>query len=317
MDVDAEERDSARQCTAREGVAGLRGTHSRAETVVRAGGAPSIEERVGDEARFFRAWFENPLRTGAVSPSGRFLSRMMARYVDPAADGLVVELGPGTGPVTLALLQRGIAPERLVLVEFDAAFCRLLSRRFPNCRVVQGDAYDLGNTLADLRGQKVAAVVSSLPLLTRPEPDRNALLAEAFAMMGPGGRFVQFTYGMVSPVPCQTRRGKPSLYAGEASPPVWLNLPPARVWIYRDACEAAPARPARPQGQLMRSLRKRTVKMRVGLIVTRDKVETEIRASAARARQQIAIRAQKARNDKALQPAFALLKKISEPKRRG
>lgn len=71
-----------------------------------------IEERLADEARFFRSWLDNPMIAGAVSPSGRFLARMMARYVDPLETGPIIELGPGTGAITEALLRRGIAPER-------------------------------------------------------------------------------------------------------------------------------------------------------------------------------------------------------------
>ena len=227
---------------------------SRLNPVERSATAPRLNQRIADEARFFKAWFGNPVLTGAVSPSGRGLSRMMARYVDPASDGLVIELGPGTGPVTQALLERGVAPERLVLVEYDPAFCKLLQKRFPNCRVTRGDAYDLPTTLADLRGQKIAAIVSSLPLLTRPEPVRQTLLTQAFEMMGPGGSFIQFTYGMVSPLALRGRNGEAPVYAGVPSPPVWLNLPPARVWVYRRAGEPAPVeRPMRLTRRFLRA----------------------------------------------------------------
>ena len=76
--------------------------------------------RIDDEVRFIRSWIERPLTIGAVTPSGKILARTMARYVDPDSNGPVVELGPGTGPVTEALVQAGVAPSRLVLVEFDA-----------------------------------------------------------------------------------------------------------------------------------------------------------------------------------------------------
>ena len=85
-----------------------------------------IEKRIADEARFFRSWLDNPALAGAVSPSGRFLARMMARYVDPIKGGPIVELGPGTGAITEALLERGIAPGRLFLVEFDPRFLQAL-----------------------------------------------------------------------------------------------------------------------------------------------------------------------------------------------
>src|ERR1700726_1601009 len=85
--------------------------------------------RLDDEVRFIRSWIEKPLSIGAVTPSSRVLARAMAAYVDPNTEGPVIELGPGTGPVTEALVAQGIAPARLVLVEFDPTFCRLLRQR--------------------------------------------------------------------------------------------------------------------------------------------------------------------------------------------
>lgn len=196
---------------------------------------PRLEDRLADEARFIKTWLDNPILTGAVSPSGRFLARMMARAVDPDGTGPIVELGPGTGPITEALLKRGIAPGRLVLVEFDGAFCRLLRKRFPGVQVVQADAYRLGESLAGVLADPASAVVSSLPLLNKPDRERLALIDDAFALMAPDGAFVQFTYGMASPVP----RSAASAYGAEVSPPIWLNLPPARVWVYRRRGEEA------------------------------------------------------------------------------
>lgn len=196
-----------------------------------------LDERLADEARFIRTWLENPAGTGAVSPSGRFLARAMARAVDPDRPGPVVELGPGTGPVTDALIARGIAPERLVLVEFEPDFCKLLQHRYPGATVIQGDAYDLTATLDGVLDEPAATVVSSLPLRNQPEHHRLSLLEQAFEVLQPGGSFVQFTYGIASPMPL--RPGHRPCFEAEVSSPVWLNLPPARVWIYRAA--AAPA----------------------------------------------------------------------------
>ena len=196
---------------------------------------PRIEDRLADEARFIKTWLDKPALTGAVSPSGRFLARMMARAVDTHGTAPIIELGPGTGPITQALLKRGIDPKRLVLVEFDSAFCRLLRQRFPDVRVIQADAYALRESLHNVLATPASAVVSSLPLLNKPDAQRLSLLEDAFAVMGPGGSFVQFTYGMTSPVP----RAAASLFDAEVSPPVWFNLPPARVWIYRRKGEGA------------------------------------------------------------------------------
>ena len=107
-----------------------------------------MDDKVADEGRFLRSWLEDPLRVGAVSPSGRALARMMARYVDPQAPGPVIELGPGTGSMTRALLERGVAPERLFLIEFDPNFCKLLKERFPGVNVIEGDAYAFRSLIA-------------------------------------------------------------------------------------------------------------------------------------------------------------------------
>ncbi len=190
-----------------------------------------IEKRLADEARFIRSWFENPLRAGAVSPSGRSLARMMARYVDPLATGPIIELGPGTGAITEALLARGVAPGRLFLIEFDPNFCKHLQRRFPGVHVIAGDAYRFRELLAGRIHEPATSVVSSLPLLVKSDKQRLDLLADAFDCLAPGGAFIQFTYGPVSPIPRDKPFG-PAFHA-ERSPPVWLNLPPARVWVYR------------------------------------------------------------------------------------
>ncbi|MCJ8143486.1 phospholipid methyltransferase [Ancylobacter sp. A5.8] len=187
-----------------------------------------------DEVRFLQSWFQNPLRTGAVSPSGRALARTMANFVDPHEDGPVIELGPGTGPVTSALVARGVAPERLVLIEYNPEFCRLLKTRFPGATVIRGDAYDMRATLNDTLSAPAVAVVSSLPLFTRPAPERHALVQQAFEMSRPGAPFIQFTYAVVSPLPLEDR----PIHA-HVSPRVWRNLPPARVWVYRSALESA------------------------------------------------------------------------------
>ena len=194
-----------------------------------------VGERRGpleDDARFLRSWFERPLVTGAVTPSGKMLARTMASYVDPQSSGPVIELGPGTGPVTEALIRRGIEPERLVLVEFNPSFCELLRRRFPRATIIRGDAYRIRDTLAGLIDVPCAATISSLPLFTKPLEQRLELLQDAHALMQPNAPFVQFTYAVVPPIPARCEAGS---YTASRSGQVWLNLPPARVWVYRRA----------------------------------------------------------------------------------
>jgi phosphatidylethanolamine/phosphatidyl-N-methylethanolamine N-methyltransferase len=181
-----------------------------------------------DEFRFFRSLVEKPLTVGAVAPSGKALARVMANYVDPAIPGPIVELGPGTGPVTEALIERGIDPARLTLVEYDSEFCQLLRQRFPAVNVVQGDAYNLKHTLDGVLREPAAAFVSGLPLFNKPLKMRLELLDQAFALMKTDAPFVQFTYNAISPIPRSHGRVR-----SEASGRVWRNFPPARVWVYR------------------------------------------------------------------------------------
>ncbi len=200
----------------------------------------SLRAPQSDGETFLRRFLGDPKRTGAVAPSSPFLAREMARAVDPLAPGVVVELGPGTGPVTKALIARGVRRERLLLVEYDPYFCKLLAERFPMARIVRGDAYALNDTLAGRLTQPVAAVVSSLPLLNEPPERRIALIDEAFALMGPDGVFVQFTYGLRSPIPREASAGR---YVGRCGAPILRNLPPASVWTYRRRGQQAAAEP--------------------------------------------------------------------------
>jgi phosphatidylethanolamine/phosphatidyl-N-methylethanolamine N-methyltransferase len=196
---------------------------------------PTIAEKKGlrldDEVRFIRSWLDKPLTVGAVTPSGRFLARAMARNVDIDIPGPIVELGPGTGPITEALVDHGVDPARLVLVEFNPAFCRLLRTRYPQATVVQGDAYNLKRVLENVLPQPAAAVVSGLPLLTKPVRTRVRLINDVFQLTRPDASFIQFTYSMTTPpIPKGLARVQT-----EASDRIWLNFPPARVWVYRKA----------------------------------------------------------------------------------
>ena len=167
---------------------------------------------------------------GAVMPSGRVLARTMAQYVDINSTGPVVELGPGTGAITSALIEHGVDQKRLVLVEYNPGFCALLRDRYPHAKVVQGDAYALRDSLWNVLSAPASAVVSGLPLVTKPLKKRLRLIYDAFSLMLPGAPFVQFTYAMMPPIPKTLRD-----ITAEASGRIWMNIPPARVWVYRKA----------------------------------------------------------------------------------
>ena len=184
--------------------------------------------RLDDEVRFLRTWMEKPLHVGAVMPSSKNLARTMAQFVEPDASGPIIELGPGTGAITNALIERGVDPAQLVLVEYNPGFCALLRDRYPTATVVQGDAYSLRESLGSVLKSAASAVVSGLPLVTKPMRHRVKLLREALALSNPGSPFIQFTYSVAPPIPKSL-----SGVSAQASERIWLNIPPARVWVYR------------------------------------------------------------------------------------
>lgn len=181
-----------------------------------------------DQVRFLRSWIGDPLKTGAVAPSGRHLARALAAAIDPTVEGPIVELGPGTGVVTEALVERGVDPARIIAIEFNPDFVRLLKARFPRARIVEGDAYAIREVVSQVTEDRVAAVVSSLPLFTQPPEKRIAMVEAAFDLMRFGSPFVQFSYALVSPVPRTIPRMTVSI-----SDWIMRNVPPARVWTYR------------------------------------------------------------------------------------
>ncbi len=184
-----------------------------------------------DEIRFFLQWLRRPGRVGAVVPSSPALAAALAAEIDTRAPGAVIELGPGTGRVTEALLAAGVAPEALVVIEREASFCALLEARFPEVRVVRGDARALEPLLKQTGVGQVKAIVSSLPLLNISSADRRRVLTQALAVLGPDGVLVQYTYGPAAPVPSKLR-AQVGLQ-GERAGWVFANLPPAAVWRYR------------------------------------------------------------------------------------
>jgi len=184
--------------------------------------------KLADQLRFLKSWVQSPLKTGAVAPSGPHLVRGMAAAADPAVDGPLIELGPGTGVVTEALIARGFDEARIVAIEYNDDFSVLLRERFPRATILTGDAYAVADVVGGHLAAPPCAVVSSLPLFTQPEAARLSMVEACFDLLPPGRPFIQFSYALVSPVPRRIEG-----MTVETSPWIWRNVPPARVWVYR------------------------------------------------------------------------------------
>jgi phosphatidylethanolamine/phosphatidyl-N-methylethanolamine N-methyltransferase len=176
-----------------------------------------------DLALFLRQLVRRPQQVVALSPSSAELARAMTADLS-AATGRVAELGAGTGKLTRAILDRGVAPADLTLFELNADFCDHLRATFPGVTVLGQAAETLGRTCAPGLG----AVISGLPLLSMPNRVQMAILQGAFDLLRPGGKFVQFTYGPRPPVAEEVRQAL-GLIARRGEK-VWGNLPPARVY---------------------------------------------------------------------------------------
>ena len=176
---------------------------------------------------FTRALFANPRAVGAACPSSARLARTIADQIKLPCEGLIVELGAGTGAVTAALLQRGVDPAQLVVVELDKLMARHLKKRFKGVAVIQGNAVKFCE-LCNRYNRKVTAVVSSLPMLSLPTNTVEALGREFQKMLWDGGRLIQYTYRInKGPSPLAAYMERISTKA------VWGNLPPARVEMFQ------------------------------------------------------------------------------------
>src|SRR5687767_13984500 len=152
-----------------------------------------------DILTFARAWAAEPRRTGAILPSGDALAKLITSEIT-SETGPVLELGPGTGVFTEALLGRGVRQDDLTLIESSPEFARLLQLRYPRARVLSIDAGDLiAGRLYE--NKPLGAVISGLPLLSIAPESVERILEGAFAYARPSAGFFQFTYGPSCPVP--------------------------------------------------------------------------------------------------------------------
>ena len=190
------------------------------------------------QSLFLRELVAQPGTVGAICASSPRLAARMAAWVDPTAPDLVLELGGGTGVITAALLARGVAPGRLVVIEQSAALATHLRRRFPHIHVIHGDAAELAALSQspfwprDGAGLPLAVgcIVSGLPLLSIPAPVRQRILQAGAEALAPHGRLLQFTYAVRGPSLWQAAG-----LVGQARERVLANLPPARIDVLRHA----------------------------------------------------------------------------------
>lgn len=185
---------------------------------------------------FFRQWLRSPKSMGSIIPSSRALGRAITAALAWRPGQTVVELGAGTGAISRIMLDSGLPPEALMLVELDPPLCDFLHERFPAVRVVKGDATRLADLVREEGVGEVGTVISGLPMVNMPLAFQRAIVEQSFALLGPGGRLLQYSYSPVPPI-----RAKKLGVRAELIKYVIRNVPPATVWRFRPANGAGPA----------------------------------------------------------------------------
>jgi phosphatidylethanolamine/phosphatidyl-N-methylethanolamine N-methyltransferase len=180
---------------------------------------------------FFGLWLQKPLDIAAANPSGPRLADAFARCVPLHRPGTVLELGAGTGSLTRGLVRAGCPASRIIAVEREPRLAAILRSEFPGIRVIEGDATRIEEYFAG-SGERLAGVVSSLPIKWFPLDAQRAIVRPCLELLGPGGRFLQITNAFSSPLPME-RLG----IAGREICRVWLNLLPAQIWAYSQKSE--------------------------------------------------------------------------------
>ena len=193
-----------------------------------ASGLQKLAKRFDEELKFFKGWIDQPKAVGSIIPTSSVTARRMASVADPHSGLPVLELGPGTGVVTRALLERGVKPELLWPVEYSSDFVDHLRNAFPDVNVIHGDAFDLDKTLGDQAGVQFDSIISGVPLLNFPTPQRIRYIESLLDRIPAGRPIVQITYGPLSPVPA----GKGN-YTVEHFDFIFRIIPPSQLWVYR------------------------------------------------------------------------------------
>lgn len=195
--------------------------------VLRLGITQKLVQRFDDEIIFLKGMISSPDTVGSIIPTSRVTARCMADQINLSSKLPILELGPGTGVITKAILNRGIDPKDLYCIEYSDEFTRRLKIMLPDVNIINGDAFDLDTVLGDMRDAKFDTIITSMPLLNFPMMARKRLINDLLDRMPDGRPIVLFSYGATAPVPTDGE-------GFEVTPIKWIirNVPPARIWAY-------------------------------------------------------------------------------------
>ena len=202
--------------------------------------------------QFLSSFMRRPGQTGAVMPSSRYLARVLCGSLDVLDPGdLLVEYGPGTGPVTLEIARRLPEGVRFLGVELNDSFHQVLSARFPEMPFHHGSAADIAAILQDRGLPQPKRVISGLPFASLPKDVQAGVVDGLETVLAPGGEFRTFQYAHAYNLPSARRFRR---MMSERFPdwhrmgPVLRNVPPAYVLVYRRWAPGDPVTAPSPAG---------------------------------------------------------------------
>lgn len=195
-----------------------------------AGRQPQVLTRLNSTGLFLQELITRPRSVGAILPSSKQLAVSMAQWLPIYSNSYVLELGPGTGSVTEALLKRGLREDRLVAIEQSPKMAELLRSHFPKAKIITGDAFELDKLLLQYPrvAENIGTVFSSLPLMNFEPAAAEKLALMIRALLPPGGKLIQYSYHVANKQPKAAAH-----FEFVASDLIWMNIPPARVSVYK------------------------------------------------------------------------------------
>ncbi len=185
-----------------------------------------LGQDIANAGLFFRRWMANPLQMGSIVPSSPALCRRLVAQTRAAPDQIVVELGAGTGVVSRALIESGLPPERLTVIEIVPDMADHLRQALPGAQVIEGDARRLPSLIPPELHGRIGTVIVGIPLVLLPVAEQRRFI-DAIQAVAPGVGFILYSYCVTSPLPWKKHGLVPRR---EAWTP--LNFPPASVWRY-------------------------------------------------------------------------------------
>jgi phospholipid N-methyltransferase len=176
---------------------------------------------------FLKRFIEEPGRVGSIAPSSRFLCQRMLKKVNWSKAGVIVELGPGTGAFTKAIIRKKRPDSVYILVERDPQFRAMLRDRFPEA-VIREEAVNIGQYVNEMGVDHADVIISGLPFANFPEELRATILNEVQTVLAPGGLFITFQYSLQLQSELEARFSQVDV---EFTP---LNIPPAFIYTCRN-----------------------------------------------------------------------------------